>query len=156
MPVNNEYQRFRNEDLVLKVSTNVNRIIWDESKYDAFLDELCSDREYQKEAIRTILRYWLGGNYSNLRDLAKSNFNNPFLQARYGSWASMERHLELPDQLSASIDLATGTGKSFVLYGLAAIMMAEGAVDQVFVNWQVTTNFRYLCHQVPLFQSRIL
>ncbi|MEO7841443.1 MAG: DEAD/DEAH box helicase family protein [Anaerolineales bacterium] len=45
----------------------------------------------------------------------------------------MERHLQLPDQLSASLDLATGTGKSYVLYGIAAILLAEGAVDRVLV-----------------------
>jgi type III restriction enzyme len=45
----------------------------------------------------------------------------------------MERHLQLPDQLSCSIDLATGTGKSYVLYGIAAILLAEGAMDRVLV-----------------------
>ena len=55
------------------------------------------------------------------------------LAARYGSWAGMERHLQLPDQLAASLDLATGTGKNYVLYGIAAILLAEGAVDRVLV-----------------------
>src|SRR6266705_429214 len=45
----------------------------------------------------------------------------------------MERYLQLPDQLSCSIDQATGTGKSYVLYGLAAILLAEGIVDRVLV-----------------------
>jgi len=43
----------------------------------------------------------------------------------------MQRQLQLPDQLSCSLDQATGTGKSYVLYGLAAILLAEGAVDRV-------------------------
>lgn len=78
------------------------------------------------------MRYLLGGECKNLRELARENFDkHDILQQRYGSFAGMERHLQLPDQLSASVDLATGTGKSFVLYGIAAILLAEGAVDRV-------------------------
>jgi len=69
-------------------------------------------REYQKEAIRTTLRYLLSGKYANLRELARENFDaNEELQQRYGSWTGMERHLQLPDQLSCSIDQATGTAR---------------------------------------------
>lgn len=140
MPRNADRQQFRNEDLVLKVSPNVDRAKWDESRYEAFIDELCGDREYQKEAVRTALRYLLGGEYANLRELAKENFDqNPVLRERYGSWAGMEQHLQLPDKLSASIDLATATGKSYVLYGVAAILLAEGAVDRVLVLCPSTT-----------------
>lgn len=140
MPANSERQRFRNEDLVLKVSQAVNRAQWDESRYEAFLDELCDTREYQKEAIRTALRYLLGGEYTDLRALARANFDdNSILEMRYGTWPGMERHLQLPDQLAASLDLATGTGKSYVLYGLAAIMLAQGIVDRVLVLCPSTT-----------------
>lgn len=125
---------FRNEDLVLKVTTDIDPTVWDESKYEGFLDELCGTREYQKEAIRTTLRYLLGGRYANLRELARENFaGNDELQLRYGSWANMEKHLQSPDQLSCSIDLATAMGKSWVLYGIAAILPAEGAADRALV-----------------------
>lgn len=127
-------QTFKNEDLVLKVSPNVDPAVWDESKYEAFIDELCGLREYQKEAVRTVMRYLAGGKYRSLCELAKENFDsNDELQQRYGSWSGMERHLQLPEQLSCSIDMATGTGKSYVLYGLAAILLAEGIVDRVLV-----------------------
>lgn len=140
MPANADRQRFRNEELLLKVSTAVDRSKWDESRYEAFLDELCSDREYQKQAIRTALRYLLGGEYANLHDLARKNYDeNPMLEARYGSWTGMQHHLQLPDQLSASLDLATGVGKSYVLYALATILLAEGAVDRVLVLCPSTT-----------------
>ena len=133
-PTHGDSQTFRNEDLVLKVSTNIDPAIWDESKYEAFIDELCGLREYQKEAIRTVLRYLAGGQYPSLRELAKGNFEvNMELQQRYGSWPGMERHLQMPEQLACSIDMATGTGKSYVLYGLAAILLAEGIVDRVLV-----------------------
>ncbi|HPY30193.1 MAG TPA: DEAD/DEAH box helicase family protein [Verrucomicrobiota bacterium] len=134
MSTRGDRRTFRNEDLVLKVTTDIDPQVWDESCYEAFLDELCGSREYQKEAIRTTLRYLHGGKYANLRELAKENFDdNDELQQRYGSWAGMEKHLQLPDQLSCSIDQATGTGKSYVLYGLAMILLAEGAVDRVLV-----------------------
>ncbi len=134
MSTKGDRRTFRNEDLVLKVSQDIDPGKWDEAKYEAFVDELCGYREYQKDAIRTTLRYLLGGKYENLRALAKENFDkNIELQERYGSWAAMERQLQLPDQLSCSLDQATGSGKSYVLYGIAAILLAEGAVDRVVV-----------------------
>src|SRR6266700_5246544 len=140
MTTKGDKQTFRNEDLVLKVTTNIDPKVWDETKYEAFLDELCGSREYQKEAIRTTLRYLQGGKYDNLRELAQENFEaNDELKQRYGSRASMEKYLPLPEQLSCSLDLATATGKSWVLYGLAAILLAEGAVDRVLVLCPSTT-----------------
>ncbi|HSQ20272.1 MAG TPA: DEAD/DEAH box helicase family protein, partial [Blastocatellia bacterium] len=133
-------QRFRNEDLVLKVAPHVDRKKWDEDQYEAFLDALCADRPYQKDAILTALRYLLGGRYVNLHALAVENYDsNAVLHDRYGSLAGIERHLQLPEKLAASLDLATATGKSYVLYGLAMIMLAEGAVDRVLVLCPSTT-----------------
>ncbi|MCX5791928.1 MAG: DEAD/DEAH box helicase family protein [Elusimicrobia bacterium] len=138
--VNPDKQSFKNEDLVLKVSASVDRAIWDETLYEAFLEELCAGREYQKEAIQTTLRYLLGGEYKNLRDLAQKNYDeNPNLENRYGAFTGMQKHLQLPDQLSASLDLATGTGKSYVLYGIAAILLAKGVADRVLVLCPSTT-----------------
>lgn len=129
-----DVRTFRNEDLVLKVNNDIDPSVWDEARYEDFLDVLCGFREYQKDAIRTTLRFLLGGKYANLRQLAQENYSrNSELEAAYGSWSSMETHLQLPDQLSCSIDQATGTGKSYVLYGIAAILLAEGAVDRVLV-----------------------
>jgi type III restriction enzyme len=133
-PTRGDKQRFKNEDLVLRVSTNIDPAVWDESKYDAFIDELCQNREYQKEAIFTVMRYLAGDKYKSSHGLAKENFDdNEELQRRYGSWQGMERHLQLPEKLACSIDMATATGKSYVLYGLAMILLAEGIVDRVLV-----------------------
>lgn len=133
MPPNGDRRTFRNEDLVFRIKPHDPKV-WDENRYEAFLDALCGHREYQKAAIRATLSYLLGGRYADLRRLARENFDaNEELQQRWGRWESMERSLQLPDQLSCSLDLATGTGKSFVLYGLAAILLAEGAVDRVLV-----------------------
>lgn len=129
-----ERQTFQNKDLVLKVSPNYDPKRFDPNKYEAFLDALCGDREYQKEAIRLTLRYFLGGEYQSLKELAEENYhNNPKLQEKYSSLEDFASHLQLPDKLSCSLDHATGTGKSYVMYGIARIMLAEGAVDQVLV-----------------------
>lgn len=140
MPSNIDRKRFRNEDLMLKVTSAIDRKKWDESRYEAFIDELCGPREYQKEAIRVSLRYLLSGEYENLKELTRANYDeNPVLEERYGSWKGMENHLQLPDKLSASLDLATATGKSYILYGLAVILLAEGVVDRVLVLCPSTT-----------------
>jgi len=129
-----DQQVFLNQDLVLQISPSVDPAHFDITRYEPFLDALCSTREYQKEAIGVTLRYLLGGRYANLRGLAEESFNsNEKLRERYGSFTEMERHLQLPDQLSCSLDLATATGKSYVMYGIARIMLAEGAVDRVMV-----------------------
>lgn len=129
-----DQQRFRNEDLVLKVSLSIDPSHFDMNQYEPFIDSLCGTREYQKEAIRVTLRYFLSGRYANLRHLAEENFHsNSILKERYGTFHEMERHLQLPDQLSCSIDLATATGKSYVMYGIARIMLAHGKVDRVLV-----------------------
>jgi len=129
-----DLQTFQNKDLVLKVSPNYDPKKFDPNKYEAFLDALCIDREYQKEAIREVLRYFLGGQYSNLLELAEKNYrNNLKLQEKYSSFIDFTNYLQLPNKLSCSLDHATATGKSYVMYGIARIMLAEGAVDQVLV-----------------------
>ncbi|MDE2664555.1 MAG: DEAD/DEAH box helicase family protein [Acidobacteriota bacterium] len=86
------------------------------------------------DAIWTVMRYMAGGRYANLRELAKANFEaNDELGSRYGSWKGMEAHLQMPDHLACSLDMATGTGKSYVLYGVAVILLAERLVDRVLV-----------------------
>ena len=133
-PTRGDRQTFKNEDLVLKVTTNIDPAVWDEARYEPFIHELCGPREYQMDAIWTVMRYMACGQYANLRALAEDNFMaNAELETRYGSWSGMESHLQLPDQLACSLDMATGTGKSYVLYGVATILLAEGLVDRVLV-----------------------
>jgi len=133
-------QQFKVNDLVLKVRKDCDRKKWNEDKYETFLELLCAERYYQKEAIQESLRYVLAGEYKNLKDLAKENWEgNQYLEDRYGTWANFESHLQFPDKLSASVDMATGTGKSYVIYGIAMILLAEGAVDRVLVLCPSTT-----------------
>lgn len=135
-----EAKSYHNKDLVLRFAPPLANMAWNEDKYEAFIDALCGDREYQKDAIKISLRYLIGGGYANLRALAKKNFeDNEYIADRYGTWENMQRQLQLPDLLAGSLDLATGTGKSYVLYGVAAIMLAEGIIDRVLVLCPSTT-----------------
>lgn len=145
-------QTFRNQDLVLKVSLNIDPKKFDINRYEAFLDALCGEREYQKEAIRETLRYLLSEEYKNLKELAQENYHaNPKLQEKYSSLDDFYCNLQLPEKLSCSLDMATATGKSYVMYGIARIMLAEGKVDQVLVlcpsntiEAGLTDKFRFL------------
>ncbi len=135
-----EHQRVLNQDLVLRVSKSVDPSIFDINKYEGFLDALCGEREYQKEAIRNTLFYLLGGNYNNLSQLAEENYHsNENLQTLYGSFEQYKKHLQFSNKLSCSLDMATGTGKSYVIYGIARIMLVEGVVDHVLVVCPSTT-----------------
>ena len=135
-----EHQRVLNQDLVLRVSKSVDPSAFDINKYEGFLDALCGEREYQKEAIRNTLLYLMGGNYNNLSQLAEENYHsNVNLQTLYGSFEQYKKHLQFPNKLSCSLDMATGTGKSYVIYGIARIMLAEGVIDHVLVVCPSTT-----------------
>ena len=124
----------KTDNLVLKVSKSVDPQKLDLLKYDDFLDELCGHREFQKEAIQEAVRFLLGGEYKNTEELARENFeHNTDLQEYYESVENLRKRLELKDKLSCTIDLATATGKSWVIYGIAQILLCEGAVDQVLV-----------------------
>jgi type III restriction enzyme len=126
--------RFRNEDLVLTLRRSIDPAQFDIGKYEAFLDVLCGEREYQKEAIRNVCNFLFGGAYSNTQELAEENWHeNDVLQEKYANFDRMQRALQFPDRLSCSVDLATGTGKSFVIYAIARIALAEGKVDRVLV-----------------------
>jgi len=40
-PMRGDRQTFKNDDLVLKVSQNIDPAVWDEAKYEPFIDEVC-------------------------------------------------------------------------------------------------------------------
>lgn len=126
---------YKESDLILKVSKNINPDKWDEGRYSTFLDILFKKRNYQKEATEIALRYINSGEYNNLEELARENFNNNnVIRERFNNNInSFISDLGLPDKLSATIDLATGTGKSYVMYAIAIIMLAAKKVDRVLI-----------------------
>lgn len=125
---------FRNEDLVLRVKPDHDPALIDLNAYEAFLDALCGDREYQKEAIRTTCIYLAGGGYASTTELAAENYEvNEVLEEKYRSLTHLVEAIPFSNILGCSLDLATATGKSWVLYGIARILLAEGIVDRVLV-----------------------
>lgn len=131
-----EIKTYKTNDLVLEVSKSYNPINLDISAWDRFLEVLCGNREYQKEAIKNSIIYLASGKYNTIEDLIKENWNNTKKAEIKGRFKTIDEYIsqvQLPGRLSANIDLATGTGKSYVIYGIAQIMLSLGLVDRVLV-----------------------
>ena len=131
-----EIKRYKTSDLVLKVDKNFDPTQLPLQDWDRYLDILVNGRQYQKEAIIDTVIFLASGLYRNTTNLVEKNWNNNAnieLKNRYSSLDDYLHHLQIPNKLSASIDLATGTGKSYVIYGIAQIMLGLGLVDRVLV-----------------------
>jgi type III restriction enzyme len=104
-------------------------------KYDAFLNLLCAGKyEFQREAVRGAWRFFVSDKYPDLERLARENFNaRESIKQRHESVDAFIARMPLRAKKAVSIDLATGTGKSYVMYALAALALAEGLVDRVLV-----------------------
>ncbi|MFA6550784.1 MAG: DEAD/DEAH box helicase family protein, partial [Candidatus Gracilibacteria bacterium] len=125
---------YKTQDLVLQVKQNYNPTNLNLKKWIDFLDVLCGDREFQKEAIRDSIIFLASGEYNSIESLIEENFRkNDELQKRYKDVRDYQRNLPLPHKFSGVIDLATGTGKSYVIYGIAQIALGLGLVDKVLV-----------------------
>lgn len=132
--MSNGVYKVNEKDLVLKVSNSIDPSRWDESKYYNFINELSKNRVYQRDAILTALRFFCGGKYNSTYELAEENFNNnENIRNTYGTLRNFISKLHFSNKFSANIDLATATGKSWVIYGIASIMLACNAVDQVLI-----------------------
>ena len=122
------------KNLVLQVDKNYDHSITDLDIWQDYLDCLCGDREYQKEAIKTTLIYLLSRKYSSINDLAIENYRkNDDIKSEYSSETQYLKKLHLPNIWSGVIDLATGAGKSYVMFGITHIMMLLGCVKRVLV-----------------------
>ncbi|NLD17598.1 MAG: DEAD/DEAH box helicase family protein [Tissierellia bacterium] len=129
-----EIKSFKQSELVLKVSTVYDTTKLDYKAWMPFIDRLCGDRTYQKEAIKNAILYLASENYKTILDLAEQNYNsNNCLREKYASFEDFSKTLQMREKLFANIDLATGTGKSYVIYGIAQIALGLGLVDNVLV-----------------------
>lgn len=125
---------FNQKDLILKVNKNYDKSKLNLDKWEAFLDVLCGDREYQKEAIRAAIIYLASGMYNSIEDIVKENYeNNSELGKKYNRIEDYYSNLQIKNKLFANIDLATGTGKSYVIYGVAQILLSEKIIKRVLV-----------------------
>ncbi len=126
---------YKNNDFVLKVkdvSAETESIV---RKYDAFLDAITTEKfAHVREAIRESVRFLVSTRYSIIDVLAHEHYeSNEKIRAKYSDVNAYLAKFPLSGRKSASVDLATGTGKSWVIYGIAQIMLAEGLVDKVLV-----------------------
>lgn len=127
--------QFRIADQVLKVDDardSINAVV---HKYDAFLNLICGERySFQRDAVRESLRFLVSDKYPNLERLALENWNaRESIRQRHDSLDAYLATMPLQDKKSISVDLATGTGKSFVMYALAAIALAQDMADRVLI-----------------------
>lgn len=125
---------YKTRDLVLGVKNTFDPAKLKLKQWVDFIDVLCGDREYQKDAIRSAIIYIASGEYSSIEDLVSENWrSNAELRERYKDLGEYEKNLQLPRKLSGVIDLATGTGKSYAMYGIAQVALGMGLVDKVLV-----------------------
>lgn len=125
---------FNQKDLILKINKNYNKSKLNLDKWERYLDTLCVDREYQKEAIKNAVIYLASGKYQSIEDLVEENYrDNLELSKKFSSLEEYKSNLQIRNKLFANIDLATGTGKSYVIFGIAQILLAEGLVKRVLV-----------------------
>jgi type III restriction enzyme len=125
------YKLLTPDDLVLKLKPKVKNL--DLSKYEDFVEELCGDWEFQKESIRHVIAYFISNEYSNSKDLLLDNLKKNKLLKQVETEDFWLDKLAFPDKKACTLDLATGTGKTWVIYAVARILLAEGMVDQVLV-----------------------
>lgn len=126
---------YKNSDFVLKIADHSEKTLSIVNKYDAFLDALTTaDFEHVREAVRTAIHFFVTDKYKNTEQAAIHTYNlSEKLQNKYKTAKEYLEHIRIKDKKSFSIDLATGTGKSWAIYAVAQIMLAEGLVDKVLV-----------------------
>jgi type III restriction enzyme len=126
--------RFSVDQLVLHVSETVDPAVFNLSEYEDFIEALVRGREYQRESLEVVLRFLFGRRYPSSADLARESYKaSENMQRLYATEDQLVQRLPFPEMLACSLDLATATGKSFVMYGLARIALNEGIVDRVLV-----------------------
>ena len=131
---------FKTDDLVLKVNTTYDHSILKLDDWDDYIDCLCGNRYYQIEAIKNAIIYFAGDKYQNINDLALENFKkNPALQEKYETEENFLNQFQLINKMTCTIDLATGTGKSYVIFGVAQILLGLGLIDKVLILCPSTT-----------------
>lgn len=125
---------FNTQNLVLQVNPTYNPTTLRLGDWERYLDILCADRLYQKEAIKNAIIYLFSGRYASIEKLVEENYKiNPELRERYKTLNDYYKRIQLPQILSATTDLATGTGKSYVIFGIAQIALGLGLIDKVLV-----------------------
>lgn len=127
--------KLTNDDFVLPLNTLDYAACEKVEGYEPFFEALSLDRfAFQREAMRRSLAFLLSERYVNTSAAASEHYAaSAKLQGKFGSQGDYLAKFQLADRKAVSLDLATGTGKSFVMYGIARVALALGMVDKVLV-----------------------
>ena len=110
------------------------------SDIEEYVSELVGSRDYQYDAIKQIMIYLWGGSYKNITELGKENYKQKLqIQQRFGTEENFLRQLPLPDRLSGVVHMATGTGKSYVIFAIAYLSLVMGLAKRVLVLGPAST-----------------
>lgn len=149
-----EIKTFKQSELVLKVNSVYDTNVLDYAAWQPFVDKLCGDRKYQKEAIKNAIIYLASNNYSSLKELAEYNYTqNTCIRDKFLSLNNFLVTLQMKEKLYANIDLATGTGKSYAIYGIAQIALGLGLVKRVLVLCPTLTIENALMQKIETLSS---
>jgi type III restriction enzyme len=126
---------YKNADYILEIDDFSSKTLAVVNKYDAFLDALTTaDFGHVREAVRKSIHFFVTERFATTEQAAVYAFSqSEKLKNRYRDLPEYLEHVRIKNKKSYSIDLATGTGKSWVIYGVAQIMLAERLVDKVLV-----------------------
>ncbi|MFH1799114.1 MAG: DEAD/DEAH box helicase family protein [Candidatus Omnitrophota bacterium] len=116
---------------------NVRKCNYDKFRFsdiEDYVRAVSGGREYQYQAIKHTMIYLWGGRYKNVVALANENFaQKEHLRERFGSEEIMLGHLPLADRISGVVHMATGTGKSYVIFAVAYLSLIMGLAKRVLV-----------------------
>jgi type III restriction enzyme len=119
------------------LDVNLRKCSYDKFRFsdiEEYVRAVTGGREYQYDAIKTTMIYLWGGGYKNVAALAKENFaRKEHIRERFGSEEMMLGHLPLADRLSGVVHMATGTGKSYVIFAVAYLSVVMGLTKRVLV-----------------------
>lgn len=128
-------KRINLSDHTLDISTRgVDTSKFDFEEIEDFVRELSNGRKYQYEAIKNIMTYLWSGKYNSILDLAKENYQKKQeIRSRFPTEEHFLNMMPLPDRLSGVCHMATGTGKSYVIFAIAYLSIILGKVKRVLV-----------------------
>jgi type III restriction enzyme len=110
------------------------------SDIEDYVRELVGSRDYQYDAIKRIMIYLWGGSYKSITELGKEDYKQKLqIQRRFGTEENFLRQLPLPDRLSGVVHMATGTGKSYVIFAISYLSLVMGLTKRVLVLGPVST-----------------
>jgi type III restriction enzyme len=104
------------------------------SDIEDYVREVVGSRDYQYDAIKQIMIYLWGGSYKSITGLGKENYKQKLqIKQRFGTEENFLNQLPLPDRLSGVVHMATGTGKSYVIFAIAYLSLVMGFTKRVLV-----------------------